>query len=206
MSTSSSGLQRHNILAEQILNEFNQISEEFSHFQNKSKLNCIEGCGKCCFKPDIYCSPYELLPMALEFLARGEAQGIYEKCLGKEKERCVFLNVQDEVKFKAQCDAYLFRPLVCRTFGVSLRHGKNERVDVSVCKPLQETKKEIYNELIANSFSTSDLSLPFIDSCKARLVSIDPKLQETELPINQALKIILEEVLFYSEYSKEVLL
>lgn len=200
MSTSSSGLQRHNFLAEKILKEFNQISGEFSHFQNESKLGCIEGCGKCCFKPDIYCSPYELLPLALEFLAKGQAQKIYEMILGKEEERCVFLNVKDEIHFKAQCDAYAFRPLVCRTFGVSIRHGKNERVDISVCKPLQETKKEIYEDLLAKNFSPADLSLPFIDSCKSRLSSLDPKLQEVELPINQALKIMLEEVLFYSTF------
>jgi Fe-S-cluster containining protein len=200
MSMNSSGQPRQKILADQILREFSLISDEFSSFQNISNLSCIEGCGKCCFKPDIYCSPYELLPLAIELLEKGEAQNFYNQCLGKENDRCIFLNVQNEVKFKAKCDAYIFRPLICRTFGVSARHGKNERMDMSVCKPLQEEKQAAYEVLLAKSFSTSNLPIPFIDFCKSRLSSLDPQLQEVELPINQALKVILEKVLFYASY------
>jgi Fe-S-cluster containining protein len=201
MSMNSSGLIRQKQLANSILGEFTQISSEFSTFQNNAKLSCIEGCGKCCFKPDIYCSPYELLPLALELLEKGEAQKMYERCLDKQEERCLFLTVTNEEKFKAQCEAYTFRPLVCRTFGVSARHGKNQRVDMSVCKPLQEQKTQAYEELLEKAFSITNLPLPFIDLCKSRLTSLDPALQDEEFPINQALKIMLEKVLFYANFN-----
>lgn len=203
MSTNSSGQIRHKILTREIMREFNLISEEFSSFQSHVKLGCIEGCGKCCFKPDIYCSPVELLPLALELLERGEAQKMYDHCLGKEEETCVFLNIQNPQTFKAQCTMYVNRPLVCRTFGVSARHGKNGRVDISVCKPLQEEKTREYQELVSKNFTIDELPIPFIDICKSRLSTLDPLFSDEEMPINQALKVILEKVLFYSTFVYE---
>lgn len=194
MSTNYSGRSYHKELAEKILQEYTVISKEFSEFQTKTKLSCLEGCGKCCFKPDIYCSPYELLPLALELVEKGDAQRVYDICCEKEFERCMFLNVQSEDGFKAKCDAYLFRPLICRTFGVSARHGKNERIDISVCKTLQEEKAEDYKNLLATS-QLDKSNLPFIDSSKNSLLTIDPNLLEEEMPINKALKVMLEKVL-----------
>jgi len=194
MSTNYSGRTHHKELADNILQEYAVISKEFSEFQTKSKLTCIEGCGKCCFKPDIYCSPSELLPLALELVERGDAQRVYDLCCAKEHERCMFLNVQSEDGFKAKCDAYQFRPLICRTFGVSARHGKNQRVDISVCKTLQEEKAEDYQYLLASSQVDSS-QLPFIDASKNTLLTLDPSLQDEEMPINKALKVMLEKVL-----------
>lgn len=194
MSTNYSGRTHHKELAEKILQEYTGISKEFSDFQTKSNLSCIEGCGKCCFKPDIYCSPYELLPLALELLEKGEAQQVYERCCEKENERCIFLNVKNEEKYKASCDAYMFRPLICRTFGVSVRHGKNKRVDVSVCKTLQDEKAIEYNDLLTSS-QNENSELPFIDQSKNGLLTLDPSLSDEEMPINKALKIMLEKVL-----------
>lgn len=203
MSTSYSGPKRHKILADAILTEFNLISEEFSAFQKSTKLNCYEGCGKCCFKPDIYCSPAELLPMALELIERGEAENFLDDADSINDGRCVFLNVTDEENFKGSCKVYSHRPLTCRTFGVSLRHGKNNSVDLSVCKPLKEGRIQEYQELANNNFSSFDHSLPFIDVCKNRLTRIDPSLMETEMPINEALKIILSKMLLYSEFRSD---
>lgn len=196
----SSGHNRHKQLALDISRHYEQISKEFSNFQTNSGLSCVPGCGKCCFKPDIFCSPLELLPLAMELLERGEAQHFYEKCEGKAQERCIFLHVTDEKNFKAQCQEYRHRPLVCRTFGVSARHGKDNRPDFSVCKTLKEEKASAYEELLNKRFLIEDTSLPYIDLCKGRLLSLDPAFLEEEMPINQALRVILERVLFYAEF------
>lgn len=196
MSTNSLGQTRHKKLAADILSEFEIISREFNSFQTSSNLSCLKGCGKCCFKPDIYCSPYELLPLAIELLEKGDAQRMYDYALEKEDGRCIFLFVQNEKEFGGQCSHYEFRPLICRTFGVSARHGKNETINFSVCAPLKEEKKEAYEAL---SHETTNIA--FIDFCKTRMASIDPLLLEEEKPINESLKIILEEVLFYSSFN-----
>jgi Fe-S-cluster containining protein len=201
MSMNSSDQTRYKeSLAHEIMGEFDRISKEFSSFQTASKLECIEGCGKCCFKPDIYCSPVELLPLALELLARGEAQEMYEKVLGKNNERCIFLNVDNEEKYVGKCSFYKNRPLVCRTFGVSARHDKDKKVEFSVCRPLKEKKALEYQSLLEKKFSLEDSTLPFIDVCKNRLSALDPLFYEEEFPINQALTMILEKVLLYSAY------
>ncbi len=188
----------YNQLSKLILKEYDEISKEFSHFQVDSKLTCITGCGKCCFKPDIYCSPIELLPMALQLLKSGEAEKYLELSLSKQDERCVFLNVSDERSFKASCSQYAFRPLVCRTFGVSARHFKNGKIDFSVCKTLKDNKPEEFNNLIQYQENLNNVKLPFIDLCKSRLVTLDPQFLDSEFPINKSLRIILEKILYLS--------
>jgi len=203
MSMSYSGPKRHKILADAILAEYNLVSAEFSAFQKSTKLNCYEGCGKCCFKPDIYCSPAELLPMALELIERGEAEKFLDNVDSIKDGRCVFLNVTDEENFKGSCKVYSHRPLTCRTFGVSLRHGKNNSINVSVCRPLKEGRALEFQQLVDNDFSPEDQSLPFIDTCKNRLTRIDPSLMEAEMPINDALRLILSKMLLYSEFRSD---
>lgn len=202
MSTNFSDHKHYKNLSDEILKEFNQISEEFSSFQNHSKLTCIEGCGKCCFKTDIYCSPIELLPMALELLKIGKAQEFYEKCQAEDQNKCVMLVVHDEEKYLGNCSQYDNRPLVCRTFGVSVRHGKNSQLDFSICKPIKENKSELYQEVLRSDLSLYTSPLPFIDMCKNRLISMHPLFLENEMPIKDALKMMLEKVLLYDDLEK----
>ncbi|MBY0413879.1 MAG: YkgJ family cysteine cluster protein [Bdellovibrionales bacterium] len=198
MSTNSLNQSHLSHKAAQILAELENISEEFSRFQESSNLSCIEGCGRCCFKSDIYCSPYELLPMALELLEKGEAQKYYNYLTTKieASDKCIFLNVTNADQFQGLCSNYKFRPLVCRTFGVSARHEKNNDVSFSVCRPLKAEKQNAVLRL--NSMSPN---IAFIDHCKTRLSAIDPQLSEIELPMNESLKIILEKVLLYSSFN-----
>lgn len=195
MSTNYSGPKRHNILADAILREFNLISEEFSSFQKNSNLDCVAGCGKCCFKPDIYCSPVELLPMALELIKNGEAEDFLKR-IESVGSRCIFLKVTDEENFKGYCTHYEHRPLTCRTFGVYLRHGKNKTIEPTVCKVLKDEKPLEYQKLKEMDFSKEE-SKAFIDVCKNRLASLDPSLMEEEMPINQSLRVMISKMLLY---------
>ena len=194
MSTSSSNLTRHKILSAEILAEMGNIFEQFSAFQKKVNLPCPPGCGKCCFKPDIYCTPIELLPLALDLLERGEALRIFELCLDYKGEQCLFMEVSDFKAGKGQCTEYKFRPLVCRTFGVAGRHDKNEKINYSVCTILKETYKENYEKLIHSNYTDSEII--FIDDSKTRLSNLNPSFLETEHPINISLSIMLEKILF----------
>lgn len=202
MSTNSLNLSHYKELSLLIRSEFESISQKFSSFQKEQNLGCLSGCAKCCFKPEIYCSPIELLPMVIELLEKGVAESVYEECLSKQHERCLFLKVSDAEKFQGQCVEYHMRPLICRTFGVSVRHGKNDKVDVSVCQPLRDEKKAAYQRLL-DLVAEKNLDLPFIDVAKNQLSALDPRFLEEEHPINQSLKIMLEKVLLYASYSQE---
>lgn len=200
MSTNSLNLKNFEELSQSILREYGDISEKFHAFQHNNRLDCVSGCGKCCFKPDIYCSPIELLPLALELLRRGEAQAVYDKCLESIEKRCPFLHVDNAEKFQGKCTEYAFRPLVCRTFGVSARHGKKNNIEYSVCKTLKEEKATAFQSLVDSNYPHTQADLPYIDSAKHRLTTLDPRFLEEEHTIKDSLKIILEKVLLYASY------
>lgn len=204
MSTNSLNLKRFLELSQHILREYDEITATFNNFQHNNKLNCLPNCGKCCFKPDIYCTPLELLPLALEFLSRGDAEKVYALCLEKHNERCLLLNVDNEEKFQGKCSEYNYRPLICRTFGVSARHGKKDNVDYSVCKVIKEDKSTEYYELLLKNYPQDTSDLPYIDLGKNRLAALDPRFLSEEYPINQSLRIILEKVLLYASYENEI--
>jgi len=182
-------------LSDSIKLKYDEISKVFGDFQQKSALTCPPGCGKCCFKPDISCTPYELLPMALHLLDQGRAERVLEKALENIHERCLFLQISDESAGKARCSEYDYRPFICRAFGVSARNGK-KGVDYSICRELKK------NDLFTPDFGHVDEDLPYIEVWKKRLETLDPKLLEKEIPINQSLAVILEKVLLWDSLQK----
>lgn len=194
MLTSSSNLDGHKNLANKILKAFDDISIEYSSFQNKTKLTCPTGCGKCCFKSDIYCTPFELLPLALDLIRRGEAESILEKGLSHKAEHCMFMDITDLKGGKGRCLEYEFRPLVCRTFGVAGKHDKKGDLSFSVCSILKEENKKKYSELLSGKIEI--VNIPFIDKVKNKLGCLDPSLLEEEYPINLSLTKILDKLLF----------
>lgn len=201
MSTSFSSLKHFEELAQSILREFSTISQTFSEFQKDHKLDCVSGCGKCCFKSDVYCSPIELLPLAMELLRRGDAQEVYDRCDTVSAGRCFFLVVDNAEKYLGKCSEYLHRPLVCRAFGVSARHSKNNQVDFSVCQVIKEQRSVEFQEMLSKVQNKELEKLPFIDYGKNQLATLDPRFLEREYPLNESLKMILEKVLLVAQYA-----
>lgn len=182
-------------LSHSIQLKFDEISKVFGDFQSNSGLTCPSECGKCCFKPDISCAPYELLPMALHLLDIRQAESVLETALMNLDSRCLFLQITDEQNGKARCREYQHRPFICRAFGVSARRGKRG-TEYSICRELKSN-----NDYTPN-FSHIDEDVPYIEVWKKRLESLDPKLLEKEIPINQALAIVLEKVLLWDSLQK----
>lgn len=178
------------------MGKLNVIAEDFSKFQNNNSLSCPPDCGKCCFKADIYSTPIEMLPMALDLYARGMAQDMYDKCLEHKADHCLFMKISDLENGKGRCTEYQFRPLVCRTFGVAARRDKNGETKFSVCTTLKETKTKEFIALTNKEFNTDEV--PFIDISKNRLATLSPQFLEEEFPINESLAIMLEKILFIS--------
>lgn len=178
-------------LSQLFLHKYEEISSAFNRFQQEGQVLCPKDCGHCCFKHNIYCTPYELLPMAFHLLDSGLALDYLDRArTNAGEQRCVLLNIINEREDKGNCGHYLYRPFVCRAFGVSARHSKNNRVDFSVCA------------LLKNDFEkVSDTSnVPFIDVWKKQFENLDPHLFEAEVPINNALVFVLEKVLLWDRF------
>ncbi len=189
---------RRHSLAFEIMQEFVNISKEYSNFQNSNSLSCSSGCGRCCFKSDIYCSPIELLPLALDLIERGEAEKVLDNSLNHKANHCMFMNITDFKAGKGQCTEYEFRPLVCRTFGVAGKHDKDGRVSFSVCATLKETNPLDYAALLVRKFECNDI--PFIDKSKNNLFCLDPDFLQEEFPINKSLSMLLDKLLLEQSF------
>lgn len=195
---SSLNLQRLVQLAESITEEYNNLTSHFSSFQKNANLSCLDKCGKCCFKTEIYCSPIELLPMALHLVETQKALEILDKINDETLSHCALLVVTDKQHFQGYCGEYAHRGIICRSFGVSARHGK-KGVDYSVCKIIKEEKSEAYRDLLKTEHNYQEI--PFIDSSKNQLTTLSPEFLEREYPINESLRIMLEKVLLIKSYS-----
>ncbi len=184
-------------LSHSISISLDEVSKAFSEFQHKSKLPCPEDCIKCCVKPDISCAPYELLPLALYLLKNNKAELFLDKVAQAQNDRCILLEVSDEAKGMGRCSEYQFRPFICRAFGISARHGKNNKIDYSICRVLKE------NDHITKEITFAEEEIPFIEIWKKKLEALDPHLSEKEIPINQGLAIILEKVLLWDSFQEK---
>lgn len=189
-------------LGQAISAEFQRVSSEFSSFQSNNKLECFEGCGKCCFNSDVNCSPIELLPMAYDILDRGDAEKIHEMASNYHGTTCFFLDVENFETGRGKCREYKNRPLVCRSFGVAARKDKNGSVEFSVCKPLKEGRSLEYNELIQKDWIHAP-DVPYIEKLSSRLCTLDPAFLDKQHPINESLVIILEKIMMHSLFSSD---
>ena len=183
-------------LTQLIHKELEASAKVFGDFHKQSKLQCPPECGKCCLKPDLSCNPYELLPLAFYLVEKNLAESILERAKTNIGRPCVLLEMKDESSGKGRCGHYNYRPFVCRAFGVAGRLGKNESIELSVCRELKldaHYGSEEFNRLTSEN-------VPLLEVFKKRLESIDPKLLEQEIPINEAIVFILEKVLFLKDY------
>jgi Fe-S-cluster containining protein len=187
----------NNELASAISNMHEEVSQVFSALQESSGLSCPPGCGACCMNPEISCSPFELLPLALHLLEQKRAEVVLEKAKNAINDRCIMLQVNDEEKGLGRCSDYAYRPFLCRVFGVSARLEKNQSVTYSICKVLKESSKVPGKALQLESMKDT---APIIEIWKRRFESLHPHLNAIELPINEALVVMIEKLLFWESY------
>lgn len=179
-------------LSNKILLQLNQTSSIFGGFQKATNIMCPTGCGRCCFKSDIVCNPFELLPLALYLVEKNLADNVLTNALEHQNNRCIFLTITNEDKGHGYCKQYDYRPFICRAFGVAGRINKYGVPEYSICNTLKENNNIILENPI--------LEIPCIEKWKKKLEGLDPKLAEKEIPINQALAVILEKVLLVKTF------
>lgn len=186
--------------AQLIKDSLKEAGEHYTKLHSLSGLKCPEGCGKCCFNPNVYCRPSELLPMAWEYIRLGEAENMLEKVnalleSSAQDQICLVLNIKDESKFLGNCSMYEYRPLLCRSFGVFLRKNRDEKREFSLCREFKELYpdevKELGNQIeqFKEHPTVDKISYGFYNS-NADLI------YENEMQINKALKWALERALF----------
>lgn len=178
---------------------FQRLEVEITEFQNKTKLGCIAGCGKCCSTPDIDASPLEFLPYAFHLFVNGKAEQVLNELNAKETSTCHLYSPFSLLEFeKGSCSNYRYRGLVCRLFGFGASSDKYGQLRLATCKIIKEGQQTNFDT--ATESINNGLSVPVFTDYYMNLSQIDFKLGNVIVPINKAMQLAIEEVLQYYAY------
>jgi uncharacterized protein len=182
-------------LSQEILKIYEESSKTFSDFQQLSKLTCLTGCGACCLSPTVEATPLEMLPLALHLWQIGKLDEYLDILKASEQKSCVLYQPSLDNPEKGRCQYYQYRPSVCRSFGAAAYRDKLGSKTLSLCKKIKADKQDN----LPHALSLLE-NAPIIGTFASRIRFLDPQLSKEVLPINQALKVMLEKVSFYAQY------
>ena len=178
---------------------FDRLEIEITAFKSETHLFCNVGCGKCCSTPDIDASPLEFLPWAFHLFLNGKAEEMLLELSKASNSNCLIYRPLSLLEqHNGSCSNYRYRGLICRLFGYAASRDKYGKLRLAACKIIKDEQSQNFNaaeEAIRNGLYV----LVFTDYYM-QLAQIDYRMGTTLLPINQALKIAIEEVLQYYAY------
>ncbi|TDD97324.1 YkgJ family cysteine cluster protein [Flavobacterium cellulosilyticum] len=178
---------------------FDRLDFEISNFKSETKLHCLTGCGKCCSNPEIDASPLEFLPWALHLFLNGKAEETLLELNNTSITTChIYRPLALLEEYNGSCSNYRYRGLICRLFGYAANRDKYGKLRLATCKIIKEDQSENFNN--TEEAISKGLYVPIFTDYYMQLTQIDYHLASIILPINQALKMAIEEVLQYYAY------
>lgn len=181
-------------LSGQVQEIYSESEKTFSGYQRTTGLNCIEGCGKCCLGSEISATILEMIPTALHLHSTSKAFEVFDMLDNLTTSQCIFYIRTSSDGAKGYCSNYTHRPSVCRSFAVAASKDKHGKKTPSICKEIRDFYPK-HQQII-------DLeNAPVIGDYARKIASLDGSLGTMLYPINAALKMALEKVLFLSQFS-----
>lgn len=178
---------------------FDRLEIEIKGFQSETGLHCLSGCGKCCTTPYIDASPLEFFPWAFHLYLNGQAEIVLDKLNQGNKTLChIYRPFSIVDSDSGSCSNYKYRGLICRLFGYAASRDQFGKLRLATCKIIKENQTENYNTT-AEAINKG-LYIPIFSDYYMHLAQIDFRLAKTMLPINEALKRAIEEILHYYAY------
>lgn len=178
---------------------FDRLDKEILVFQSSTKLHCVSGCGHCCTKPDIDATPLEFLPFAYHLFLNGNAEKMLDQLKLESSGICViYAPLSLGNKNQGSCSEYTHRGLICRLFGYGASRDKFGALRLATCKIIKEGQAVNYQSGIDSI--AKGLQVPIFSDYYQNLAQIDFRMGNTIIPINQAIKMAIEEVLSYYAY------
>lgn len=178
---------------------FERLDLEIAEFRGHTGLFCVPGCGRCCTKPDIDASPLEFLPYAFHLFLTKRAQAVLDSLNENKSAVCLlYTPLSTDNHTNGQCGEYRHRGLICRLFGYGANRDKFGQLRLATCKVIKEGQAD--NFARATSMIGEQLAVPIFSDYYMQLSQIDFRMGNLLMPINQALKTAIEEVLHYYAY------
>jgi hypothetical protein len=148
---------------------------------------------------DIEASPLEFLPWAFHIFLNGDAEKVLAELEIKTSTICHIYNPLTLLdKVNGSCSNYPYRGLICRLFGYAATKDKYGQLRLATCKIIKT--EQVKNFENASNLIQNGLPVPIFTDYYMNLSQIDYHLGNIILPINNALKYAIEEVLQYYAY------
>ncbi len=178
---------------------FSALDSEIKVFQSTTTLTCKAGCGRCCTHNQVDASPLEFLPWAYHLYLNGKAHEMLEALSKNSSNVCHnYSPVGLLEEGNGSCNNYAYRGLICRLFGFGANTDKYGKLRLATCKIIKENQALAFQN--AERRIEDGLSIPIFTNYYMRLSQIDFQLGTAIMPINNALKLAIEEVLHYYMY------
>ena len=178
---------------------FSRLEKEIIAFKSETSLHCLTGCGKCCSNPEIDASPLEFLPWALYLFLNGKAEEVLLELDNSSVSTChIYRPLALLEEFNGSCSNYRYRGLICRLFGFAANRDKYGKLRLATCTIIKEEQQENYKS--TEETISKGLYVPIFTDYYMQLAQIDYRMGTTLLPINEALKMAIEDVLQYYAY------
>ncbi|GAA0374691.1 YkgJ family cysteine cluster protein [Bowmanella denitrificans] len=177
---------------------YDELDHTFGTYQRNSGLACRPGCGACCNNPEIEATPLEMLPLALTFYDQGRAEQVLAELEAYSGFACYHYVRHSLDGILGQCGVYQQRPAICRMFGAAGVKGKQGETRLSVCRTIKQDHSDKYQQTLITMLTEP---APKMAEGKDRVRQLDYALGKQDMPINQALKVAIERVLFIAYYS-----
>ena len=192
-------MQRLRELSRRVEAVYGEMADTFSSYQQDSGLSCRSSCGECCTQPTIEATVLEMLPLALHLFDQGKAEQTLTQLEElPEVSGCFFYQRLSFDGKQGQCTVYQQRPSICRVFGAAGYRDKMGKTSLSVCKTFKSDKAEKYQQHL---IMLTEHPPPMMMSAKEQVNELDYELGNKHYPLNQAMYLALEKVLFKSYYS-----
>ena len=180
--------------------EFRHLEKEVAAFQQATGMSCLARCGRCCQHPDISATPLEFLPLAYHLYKTGQAEAWYQRLSEEKGSLCPVFTPLIRESDLGFCSEYPYRGMICRLFGFSAMLDKQGQPRLAACKPLKEEKADIVEG--ANRHIVAGGRVPVMRDYHFRLMGIDQRLSARQLPIREAIRQALSEVLGYYAFRR----
>jgi Fe-S-cluster containining protein len=180
------------------------VDADVHRFGMKSGLSCLRFCSRCCSSVRVTATVLEMLPLAYWFYKKQTAQFWLEKLddAGEDGERmCILLRFPKRSRNVGRCMAYKMRPLICRLFGFAAVFDKNNQPQLVTCKVIKKIYHQAYLEI---ALSLRTLHVPIMKRYYAMLYPLDFMQAQRFYPLNEALRLAIETVLFHFSYHRQV--
>lgn len=181
-------------LASEVVRIYQEIDGKRRGLHAAAGICCPPGCGACCESPEVEATVPEALPLAMEIYRRKEEEAVL--CVIEDSEnrgdlRCILYRSGPGAG-RGACSYYEFRPLVCRLFGFASRRNKHGDLEFCPCWVIRERTPEAVRR--AEIGISKGLDVPVYQESFMRIASMTPGMGYRRLPINRALKEVLEQL------------